>query len=187
MSVHVDPASLSSFKQGIKDIIKNIDAQEMNMIRAKAYKDFAADMGKAGRLDLKSIGSLTSYMTGDHNPMSLTGKLLSLMKVVPASGNSAEVGYFPGGPIVPSNSYNKITYTQLAIIHHTGYRIPLKGEKGKKVRDWFFAVYGVKFKGSAEWLIVPPRPFMDKALDLYKEQGIDNLVVEKYLKKKGFE
>lgn len=184
ISVNIDPVSMKKFKNELDEIVKTIESQKLNMHRAEKYRDFTVDSVKSGKLNLRARSALTAHMMGEYDPMSVTGKLIQQMSFRASGKNDAEAGYFEGGPVAPSISHDKLTYTQLAIIHHTGYRIPLKGEKGEKVRAWFIACYGIRFKKDREWLIVPPRPFMFRALADYERQGLDMKATEEFLVKR---
>lgn len=172
---------MKKFKSELDDLVKTMGSQDLNMYRAKKYRDFTVESVKSGKLNLRARSALTAHMMGEYDPMSVTGKLIQQMSAKPSGKNDAEAGYFEVSPLVPDK---KLTYTQLAIIHHTGYRIPLKGEKGIKVRNWFFATYGIRFKKDKEWLIVPPRPFMFRALADYERQGLDLKATEEFLDKR---
>ena len=184
ISVNIDPISMKKFKSELDDLVKTMGSQDLNMYRAKKYRDFTVESVRSGKLNLRARSALTAHMMGEYDPMSVTGKLIQQMRTEPSGKNDAEAGYFEGGPVAPSISHEKLTYTQLAIIHHTGYRIPLKGEKGEKVRAWFAATYNVRFKKDKEWLIVPPRPFMFRALADYERQGLDLKATEEFLDKR---
>lgn len=184
ITVSLDPNSLREFKKDLKQLKDTIDSQDLNMYRAKKYREHTVDMVRSGTLNLRARTGLTEYLMGNYDPLSVTGKLLEQMKVKPGTKKSGEAGYFGGGPEVPSIGYRKLSYTDLAILQHTGYRIPLQGPKGKKVRAWFVTCYGIHFKKEREWLIVPPRPFMYRSLDSYERRGLDNKAVSEYIDKK---
>ena len=184
ITVSLDPNSLREFKKDLGLVKKMIDSRELNLFRAEKYTKFTKDMIRSGTLNIKARSNLTEYISGNFDPLSVTGKLLEQMKAVYGKGKSGEAGYFGGGPEVPSIGYRKLSYTDLAILQHTGYRIPLQGPKGKKVRAWFVACYGIHFKKEREWLIVPPRPFMHRSLDSYERRGLDNKAVSEYIDKK---
>lgn len=181
--IEIDPVSLKEFKADLKELIKSLDSQDLNMYRAKQYRKFTIEMGKAGRLGLKERSALTEYMAGAEAPLYVTGKLFEHMRVKPGDKKSAEAGYFGGDGEVPSIGEKKLTYTDLAILHHTGYRVPLQGEKGQRVRRWFLACYGVRFASDKQWLVVPPRPFMFKSCDEYENGGEDVRATENYIEK----
>ena len=184
ITVSLDPNSLREFKNDLKRLKEVIDSQDLNMHRAEKYTKFTKDMVRAGTLNLKARSSLTEYISGNFDPLSVTGKLLEQMRVMPGSKKSGESGYFGGGPLVPTTGERKLTYTELAILHHTGYRIPLQGEKGQRVRAWYWFNFKVRFSPNKQWLIVPPRPFMYRSLDSYERRGLDNKAVSEYIDKK---
>jgi hypothetical protein len=184
ITVSLDPNSLREFKNDLKQLKNVIDSRELNLHRAEKYRDFTRDMIRSGTLNVKARSSLTEYISGNFDPLSVTGKLLEQMKAVYGKGKSGEAGYFGGGPLVPTTGRRKLTYTELAILHHTGYRIPLQGEDGQRVRAWYWFHFKVHFHPNKQWLIVPPRPFMYRSLDSYERRGLDNKAVSEYIDKK---
>jgi len=183
-TVKVGPDVLAQFKNDLVKIKNTISSNEINMQRAKKFRDYTVDMVRMGRLGLKKRTALTTYMMGNYDPLSVTGKMLDKMKVMEAPQGAADAGYFGNDGEVPSIGHRKLTYTDLAILHHTGYRIPLRGEKGERVRKWFYACYGIHFKKNKEFLVVPARPFMLKSIKGYEKLKLDETVVEEFIKQK---
>lgn len=184
ISVELDPSSLKAFKDDLKQLKSVIDSQDLNMYRAEKYVRFTQDMVRSGTLNIKARSSLTEYITGNYDPLSVTGKLLEQMKVKPGAKKSGEAGYFGGGPLVPTTGERKLTYTDLAILHHTGYRIPLQGDKGARVRAWYWHNFKIHFHPKKQWLIVPPRPFMYRSLGSYERKGLDSKAATEYMEKR---
>jgi hypothetical protein len=182
--VKMDKDVIGEFQRDLKKLEKMISSNEINMHRATKYRDFTVALTHMGGVGLQKRSELTEHLGGTHNPLSVTGQMLAKMKVMEAPGNAADAGYFGNDGEVPSIGRRKLTYTQLAILHHTGYKIPLQGDKGERVRKWFYACYGIKFKHSKEYLVVPPRPFMTKALNRYEEAGLDEKVTRDFINKK---
>ena len=188
IEVSLDPSALREFKKDLERIKKEISSEKLNLERANNFKQYTKKLVKKNQAGLLPISSATRILTGDHNPIDLTGKLLEAMKVRESKGNSAEVGYFDEDTTKVFGK--KITYTRLAEIMHTGYKIPLTGEKGRKVRAWL-AINGVnlfggmgKFYGaSRQWIIVPARPFFNNSFFRFNNEGEDERFAKEYLDK----
>lgn len=189
IKVSLDPMSLKEFKNDLEDIKKKISSADINLARAENFKNYTKKLVKKNQAGLLPISSATRILTGDHNPIDLTGKLLEAMIVKATEKNSAEVGYFERlGGQVPGK---KLSYFDLVDIMHTGYRIPLTGEKGRKVRAWL-AMNGVnlfggmgKFHGaSRQWIVVPARPFFWNSFFRFNNEDEDMRFVREYLNKK---
>jgi hypothetical protein len=184
ISVELDPSSLKAFKDDLKQLKDVIDSRELNLYRAKKYVKFTQDMVRSGTLNIKARSSLTEYITGNYDPLSVTGKLLEKMGAIYGTKKSGEAGYFGGGPLVPTRGEKKLTYTDLAILHHTGYRIPLQGKDGARVRAWYWHNFKIHFHPKKQWLIVSPRPFMYRSLDSYERKGLDSKAATEYMEKR---
>ena len=189
IEVSLDPATLKEFKKELTSLKNELSSAEVNLARAKNFKDYTKKLVKRNQAGLLPISSATRILTGDHNPMDLTGKLLEAMIVKETGKKSAEVGYFEKeGGKVPGK---EITYFDLVDIMHTGYRIPLTGEKGRKVRAWL-AMNGVnlfggmgKFHGaSRQWIVVPARPFFWNSFFRFNNEDEDMRFVREYFNKK---
>lgn len=118
---------------GLKKIMTS---KELNKHRAQSFKSFTKKALRDGNIRLVPLSEITIFLAGAHNPEHLTGKMLDEMKVEAAENNSAIVGYWEPSKKVPGK---KITYAELAMLQHTGYRIPINGPKGSagdKVRRW---------------------------------------------------
>jgi hypothetical protein len=184
--IRLEPNFWNRFKDDLKKIKSSLSSQEISIHRAKKLKEFVIENVSSGQAGLHPLSSATTFLTGQHNPMSLTGKLLQEIKYKPDGKNDALVGYLPDSKKVEGKN---ITYTKLAEIHHTGYRIPLTGPKGKKVIGWMKRVGLISGKGeglgkggSKQWLIVPPRPFFIDSVYKYVMSGLDNEAAEKYIR-----
>lgn len=199
ITVELDKSSLNQFKKDLEEIKRGIADKGLNLYRAKKFREFAYNAVGDGKTRLVPLSSATIALFGIHNPEFLTGKLMKAMKVE-SKGETAIAGYWNPSEKVPGKN---ITYADLAIIQSTGYRIPLTGEKGRKVRAWlamnglglFGKQQGTKTRmqkvvGGGKWLVVPPRPFMERTLKLYLEEDGDNKAVseyiDNYLKKRSF-
>lgn len=193
IEIRLDPASLNAFKNDLKQLIKVINSQDLNVYRAKKFKEFTKKSVRSGGVRLVPLSSATIALAGVHDPEFLTGKLMDAMKAEPGPGTSAIAGYWEPSDKVPGKN---LTYAKLATIQTTGYRIPLTGDKGARVRAWLFMnglglfgkSKGTKTKmqsiiGKGQWLIVPPRPFMHRALDMYLESDGDIKAASEFMDK----
>lgn len=188
IEVSLDPSALREFKKDLEEIKKSISSQELNRARANNFKQYTKKLVKKNQAGLKPISSATRILTGDHNPIDLTGKLLEAMEVRDSGKTAAEVGYFPDN--LTKVFGKNITYTKLAELQNTGYRIPLTGEKGRKVRAWL-AMNGLnmfggmgKFHGaSRQWIIVPARPFFWNSFFRFNNESEDERFAKEYLDK----
>lgn len=183
---YVDQVSLNNLVKSLEKIGKVIGSKNMQLYRAKKFRQFAVESVENGNLPLKKLSEATIKKTGEHNPLWLTGSLVRHMAVRPVKGNAADCGYFANdGALVPNT---KITFTKLAILHHTGYRIRTDTEKGNKYVKWL-ASQGLfdgnpkKEGGGKGFIVVPPRPFMLKAMDLYESKNLDMKAVDEFLNK----
>lgn len=182
IEVKLDSSVLNAFKGDLDNIKKTIDSQDLNIHRAKKYRDFTVDIVKRGETNIKNISWATKFATGEHEPENLTGKLLDQMSVKPSDKKSAEAGYFSNSPIVPNpRGKKKITYTQLAILQHTGCKIPLQGEDGKSIRNALRYYFKINVSPNKQYIIIPPRPFMYRALARYEERDLDTQAVNEFL------
>lgn len=160
-----------------KKISKGLNSRELGIKRGKRFKDFTMDFVKRGSLNLKKITEATVKISEKkHNPMWVTGKLVESMRVKGIKKGS-EVGYFSSDPTKESKD---LTTYQVALLHHTGYRIPLQGDKGKRVRN-FLAVHGIFPKLDKQFLIVPPRPFLYMSMSRYEKKPFDKKIASKFL------
>lgn len=199
----IDVLGLQKLIKDLRKINKDLYSPNLQVYRAQKFKQYTINLVKSNNAGLKPISLATQIISGEHDPMNLTGELLEHMAVRRVSGgvkggyspgnlspneSAADVGYFPGSKKVPGK---RITWTRLAILHHTGYRIPLTGEKGRRVRAWL-AFHGVNLFGgmnlkdksakgpNRQWIIVPPRPYMLNSLEKYKREGKDLEAVKEF-------
>jgi hypothetical protein len=189
LGVAVDQDGFDTLCRELKKLGHVIASPNMQLYRANKFRKFTIENVQSGNLGLLPISGATKIIAGSHEPEWRTGNLLEGMKVKPAGRNAADVGYFEDSSLIPGKN---ITYTRAAILQHTGYRIPLTGEKGERVRAWLAAkgVFSKDYhdfaggvKSSDKWIIVPPRPFMIKSMDLYESTGEDIKAVDEFLNK----
>ena len=101
--------------------------------------------------------------------------------MAPSAGacrQSGRASSIPNAVTVVGSSDSKKTYTELANLHTTGYKVPLQGRKGKRVRHWFAANFDIYFKVDLKFLTVEPRPFMGLAADKWALSGRDAAIQE---------
>jgi|GEM_PF-1843094 hypothetical protein len=187
IGVKINEKDINDLAKELKKIGKIIGSTNLQLHRAKRFKDYTVEMLSGKGVDINPISDATrAIQGGDHNPLYNTGDLARKMGVRPVKGNAAEAGYFENSPLIPDKD---ITYTRAAILAHTGYRIPAsaelggrEGEKGAKVRAWLHDK-GIHLKKSTHWLIVPARPFMLRSYLQYMMSGEDMKAVDEFLEK----
>jgi len=181
----------------IKLLGVSISDPKMQLYRAKKFRDYTVHRVEKNTLSLKRITRATKVIDGkNHPPEWNKGSITSKMSSRQNKDGSAEAGFFNGSELVPGKN---ITVTQAMILQHTGYRIPLTGEKGARVRKWL-AWKGVfselspnsawrktKIARNEGWIIVRPRPFMFISARLYSASGLDEKAAVEYMRKKGGE
>ena len=191
IKVELNKKDLAAVQEEFNKTKKAMSPKELNLHRAKKFKEYSNKAVRTGNVRLLPLSNMTIMLAGAHDPEFLTGKLLEEMKVASNPDKSATVGYWNPSKKVPGKN---ITYADLALIQHTGYRIPLSGEKGRKVRAWL-AMHGVNLFGQMgkqkktvkgivggdKWIIVPPRPFLPRSLDRYLEEDLDSKVTKEYI------
>lgn len=177
---------VAELSKTLKDLPKSLNTKELNKYRANSYVEYTKKIVKNGAINIKGISPITRFLAGQHDPLWVKGTLMNHMKVVVNEDGSADAGFFEDGQKIPGKD---ITFTQLAILQHTGYRIPLFGEKGKRVRGWLayqgvdLGKFGASVKGSQRYLNVPPRPFMLRSIASYERIGGDLKATKEYLSK----
>jgi len=194
VKVELNRKDLALVQSEFDKIKKAIDSKELNLHRASSYKEYTRTLVSSGNVRLLPLSSATIFLTGVHNPEFLTGKLIDEMQIASNADKSATAGYWEPSKKVPKKSAGKdITYAHLALIQHTGYRIPLTGPDGERVRKWLAAQkLGSSNSGrnkknvksivaAGKWIIVPPRPFMTRSLDRYLEEDMDSKAVKNYI------
>lgn len=171
------PITVKTSKSEFNDVISRLKSLKINMesgelaeARANRYKEYTQMSVEHGILGLEKISELTAFLEGgNHDPMWITGELLKRMQVR-KKGKTALVGYFgDSNEPIPGK---EIGWTDLAKLHHTGYRIPLRGKEGLKVRKWF-AAQGIFISKGLDVITVKARPFMENALFRFLDSGED--------------
>lgn len=159
----------------INDIIKGISSPELNIARAKSFKKFTQQKLRLGDLGLKQNKPATIKIQGGvHPPMHFTGRVNRAMKIKIRPDKSVDAGYFMGDSTKPSGS--KISFAKIVKIQACGFRIPLTGGKGEKVRRWL-AAHGIFPRKTRSFLVVAPRPFILNSINMYKERKKDDIII----------
>ena len=191
IGISVDQKSLNSFIKDLKKMGHIISSPNLQLYRAKKFRKYTIDKVRSGELGLVALSGATRIISGDHTPEDNKGGLINQIGVRPAKNNEAEAGYFESNKKkIPGK---KITYTEAAIMQHTGYRINLSGDKGAKARAWVYARLAEagyspiksfhKLKSDDKWFIVPARPFVFISADNYIGSDEDIIAADEFLDK----
>lgn len=174
--------------EGAKEVLRSLrvlekgilDRKTLNRRRGKGFEQFTKGSARNADLGLIHISPLTRILQGrNHPPLYFTGKLVSQIETK-TSETMSETGFHRSNKAKPENS--RMTYFGLAIIHAAGYRVPLQGEKGQRVRA-FFAAQGIYFSATKQYLIIPPRPLILNAITRYAKRGYDERILLDYMDK----
>ena len=154
--------------------------KKLNKERALAFEKTAISDTRRGRLGLTPNTSATQKIQKrKHHPEFNTGDLLNNMELK-FDGQSAKIGYFANSSKRPKGS--KVSYSRIAVMQHTGYRIPLFGEKGENTRK-FLAAHGIFPRKTTKYLIVVARPFLPNSVTVQESKSVDAKVIRKYMDK----
>ncbi len=167
-------STLNTIKAGIVDT-------KINNARATRFVHYTKDHTKIGLLGLKHNSEATRIIQGkSHSPEYNRGDLIKQMKVRTNNDGSSEAGYFRSDTKKPQKG--KLTYFHIAVIQHKGYRIPLQGAKGERVRK-FLMVHGIFPRKTRSFLVARPRPFLHNSAQRYYDHNVDKKVAEKEFNK----
>jgi len=167
---------------GLESLIKGIDHLEhfpvakMNKSRSKAFKKFMVDQVKSNSLYLRKLSPVTIALHGkDHPPMENTGGFTAAVRDrqegdISVAGWIQESGRPRGA---------KIQWREIAALHITGYRVPLFGNKGERVRG-YFAAHGIFFKKTTMYLEILPRDVLGRAYHQFELTGKDDEIIDKF-------
>lgn len=176
-----------AFKKIKTELVRN--KSNINLKRAQAYTKYTKGMLGSGKLGLKKNTPATRIIQKvSHPPLSWKHEMVRQIESKKLPLGAAGSGFFasnqkkPGPRHLPFKSRNPLTWTQIANIQHTGFRIPLQGDKGKRVRN-FLAFHGIYMKKTKTHIIVAPRPFLDNALVRFSKSGRDDAVINKFTQK----
>ncbi|MCP4648811.1 MAG: hypothetical protein GY853_01845 [PVC group bacterium] len=181
VTCRLDQRSFDEFVKGLQELGHKINDPNLQLHRAKKFREYTIKAVSSGEIDLKALSGLTQAISGGtYGPIWKTGGVLREMGFKSTGKNTAEAGYWDDTTrMLPGK---KITYAGWVRALHTGFRIPLKGDAGERVRWWFRKYHGIVFKESTEWLIVPPRPFVWKAYFDYVRTNKDVEAVDEFLR-----
>lgn len=148
---------MSIISGNIRDIVGVLDAKKNNMSPVN-IENLNRKRGETfRRFMIQKMMSdelgLTPIDNPDHPPLYDTGYFAENSEVR-VNGEAVNVGYFSDNSEGPEGA--KITYTDIAILQTTGFNVKHR--------------------------IIPPRPFMDIALRMYKETSIDKKIISNFIK-----
>ncbi|MFW9871956.1 MAG: hypothetical protein ACFFG0_02565 [Candidatus Thorarchaeota archaeon] len=188
MAYKIDQKDIDRLFKELRGFGKILASPNLQLFRANKFREYVIEHVKGNKLNLKPLKESTKIISGDHDPLWKTGGMLENMAVRPVGKNAADVGYFEDDSSKVPNT--NITYTKLAILQHTGFRIKTTGEKGQKVLRWLAAqgIFdanpdGQSLKKAEGWIVVEPRPFLNKAFNLYIHEDRDIKVVDEFINK----
>lgn len=173
IGVQVNKNELNDIINTIKEIKRTVNSNQINVYRAQRYKSDTIDYVDRADLSLTPISDATRKISGgDHNPLWDRGQLVRAMDVKPIGKKGAVAGYIRHDHV--KKQAEPISVAKWAILMHTGFKIPLTGDKGEAVRK-FLARPEISIfpKAGTEFLSVPPRPFMLESLHKYEDGDKD--------------
>lgn len=170
------------------------EIKRLNKQRGYYFRSLTQKWTRNDDLGLLPISPATIILresSGGTSPMKDTGALLNAMDVHVLE-KSTKVGYFPGGEksskqhpgsANASNKSHRLKMYQVAKIHHVlaGYKIPVTLKMTQ-----YLASRGVPINPDKKHINVAPgsgRPFMYKAVDRYVDEGKDEILIRKFIKK----
>ncbi|MDA3900061.1 MAG: hypothetical protein PF637_06030 [Spirochaetes bacterium] len=157
--------------------LKSIPAGRINKYRSKAFMDFMEKKARSGSLALRSVSEATKKIHGkDHKPLYNKGEMLRVVKA--RHGKHVSIAGWLKESGTPKGS--KIDWRSIVGLHMTGYRVPLFGEKGRKVRG-FLASKGIFPRKEKRYIVVTSRDILGIA---YRQYEITNRDID--IAKKGF-
>ena len=163
----------------IDKLANGLNPEILNRERARVFIKYTRQKLQEGSLGLSpNTGATTKIQGSSHQPLSFTGGLAREMDFLVTKDKSVEAGWFAWNGARPKGS--KLSYTQLALLHTTGFRVPLTGDKGARVRR-YLASQGIYVRKTKTFLIVKPRPFFHNSLKRYTVANKDYKVVKKYV------
>lgn len=171
----IEIVGLDKLMQGI-DHIEHFPLSKMNKARARAFKKFMTDQVKSNSLYLRPLSPITVALQGkNHAPMHNSGSFTSAVK------DRQEGDVSVAGWIQESGSPKgaKIQWREIAALHITGYRVPLFGNKGDRVRG-YFATHGIFFKKTTMFLNVLPRDVLGRAYHQFELTGKDDEIIDRF-------
>lgn len=180
----VNQIEMNSLIKEINKFGKVMNSPNLQLYRAKKFRDYTVKMLSEGGLYLHKITEATKKIQEkEHPPLYNDGHMARRMSIRPikgVKGNAAEAGYFEKSKTIPGKD---ITYTQAAILAHTGFRINLKGKKGMRARRWLEWKLNIRFSPQKEYVTVQPRPFLYRSYSQYMLGGWDMKAVDRFFER----
>ena len=186
----INKSEVDSIIDEFKLIKQSIGSDKLNKYRAEKYRKFTIEYVSKDDLGLEPLSDATKKIAGDHSPLWDRGELVKAMEVKRINSGGAAAGYFGEDPFIKDQKNEQYTTTEWAILMHVGgrggggkfYKIPLTGDKGKRVRNYLksFDIYP---KAGTEALIVPVRPYMLQSLHRYEDEGWDDMAIKEFFSK----
>jgi hypothetical protein len=178
----INQMQLSELTRELRRLGRVISDPKLQLYRAREFKRYTVKTLATGGVDIKKNSRATKKIQEkEHPPLYNTGNMARNMRVRRIPGNAAEAGFFENSREIPGK---KITYTQAAILAHTGFKIYLKGEKGMRARRWLEWKLGIRFPSGKEYVIVPARPFLMRSYLQYMLGNEDVKAVDRFISKK---
>jgi len=173
---------LEEIFRAFKKIREGVHDVNLQKARADAFEIFAINRVKVGSAGMSPISDASKKIAGrNHPPMWNNGYLLRNMKKKEIlKQNAYEIGYFKNDK--RKSPYSNLPLSTIASLQHTGFKVPLQGKKGERVRA-FLAVHGIFPKKTRSYLIVTPRPFLWITADMYEASRIDDKIIDKEIEK----
>jgi len=166
----------------IKDLVKGFEVlekhkKEITTDMANHFQRYVRGNVRKGRLFLKDNTQATKRIQGrSHKPLDFTGNMLKNLEAT-HSKTYSKVEFSDKKP-----EGSKISYAQIAALQEVGFRIPLQGDKGEKVRG-FLAVHGIFPAVHRQYLTVEPRPFFKKSIELWQAGDFEKKIISKFWRK----
>lgn len=167
------------------------DVNELNSRRADSFMRFTRFEASTRSLKLQSNTSATRVIQrANHPPLLMSGAFASSMRKRRNPDNSFDAGFLKSNMAKPRTRTDwagwtlrsRLTFTQIANIQKTGYRIPVAigTVKGKKVRA-FLSAHDIHLRRDKKVLVVVPRDMIGQAIKFYRDKPIDLQLVKKHV------
>ncbi len=187
--MRVQISGLKELSKAFREIKRGMSSQALNRKRADDFASKVPGEVKAGRAGLRKNKAATEKIQGaGHPPLSWTGELADAVSSRDGSGNEAEAGIWTDRKPRPRAlsdghvSQSKLSITEIAIMQSVGFRIPLTGANGEKVRG-FLSRYGIFMKATKSFLVVTARPFLGNLATAHSNSGKDLASADGYMTK----
>lgn len=187
--MRVQLVGLKELSKAFSDIKRGMRSQELNRKRAKDFAETVPGDVKAGRAGVRKNKPATELIQGTgHPPLSWSGELANAVDSRDGDGNEAHAGIWTDRKPKPRAlsdgkvSNSKLSLAEIAVMQSIGFRIPLSGPQGEKVRG-FLARYGIFMKATKSFLVVTARPFLSNLAARHSETGKDLASADEYMTK----